>query len=296
MESGWEYTPFISLKTTPLKIISSSGLSSSRGKNTASRIACAVWIREGIQERVQGALDQLHKGLLHRVLARAAEYGVLEDVRQARGVLRRRAQHDAEHLVFVVVGERHHLRARLGVLEHRRVGAILLHVLVSHKLEAVQVFWHHHAVSDRAGHALQRPRTHIQRPNARGPPRQLTTYLCGHPPCRTVSGAPRAGSAALAQQHPRTGRVGLRELAQRPAQGRSERGGGQQRLAGGQGAGGLRRAERELGLADRGVEQGPREHTPLADDGARAAAEAATERKLDSGGRIQMRAGERHQQ
>ena len=44
---------------------------------------------QGVEERVQRALDELHKGLLDRVLLGAAQDAVLQDVRQA-GVVRRR--------------------------------------------------------------------------------------------------------------------------------------------------------------------------------------------------------------
>ena len=62
-------------------------------------------------------LDELHEGLLDGVLARSAEHGVLEDVRDALRVVRRRPEHHAEGLVLVVVHQTHHLRAGLDVSE-----------------------------------------------------------------------------------------------------------------------------------------------------------------------------------
>ena len=66
------------------------------------RVARAVGVGEGVDEGVERGLDELHEGLLHGVLARAAQHAVLEDVRHARRVGHRRAEDDAEDLVVIV--------------------------------------------------------------------------------------------------------------------------------------------------------------------------------------------------
>ena len=84
-------------------------------------------------------LDELHEGLLDGVLAGAAEHGVFEDVGDTRGVGRGRAEGDAESFVLVVVGQRHHLGARLLVLEEEHLGVVLGDVLLPLQREPVKV-------------------------------------------------------------------------------------------------------------------------------------------------------------
>ena len=67
-----------------------------------NRVAGAVGVGEGVEEGLQRSLEELDEGLLHRVLAGAAEDGVLEDVGDAGGVGGRRAEGDAEDLVGVI--------------------------------------------------------------------------------------------------------------------------------------------------------------------------------------------------
>jgi hypothetical protein len=66
-------------------------------------VARAVRVGHGVEEGVERALDELHEGLLDRVLARSAQHGVLEDVRDARAVRRGGAERHAERLVLVVI-------------------------------------------------------------------------------------------------------------------------------------------------------------------------------------------------
>ena len=61
------------------------------------------------------------------------------DVRDAGGVGRGRAEGDAEGLVLVIVGQGHHLRTRLLVLEEEHLGVVLGDVLLAKELEPVQV-------------------------------------------------------------------------------------------------------------------------------------------------------------
>ena len=84
------------------------------------RVHRLVRIRHRIEEGVERALDELDERLLERVLARAAERRVLNDVRDARIVDRRRTERDREDLIVVIVLEEEQARAALLVLE--RVG------------------------------------------------------------------------------------------------------------------------------------------------------------------------------
>mmetsp|Transcript_20081 Transcript_20081/g.38220 ORF Transcript_20081/g.38220 Transcript_20081/m.38220 type:complete len:243 (-) Transcript_20081:187-915(-) len=61
-----------------------------------------VWSGHGVHERVQRALEHVEEGVAHRVLLRAAQHGVLEDVRDAGGVGRGGAEGDVERVVGVV--------------------------------------------------------------------------------------------------------------------------------------------------------------------------------------------------
>ena len=65
-------------------------------------IARLVRERQCIQERVQGALHQLDKRLLDRELLRAAQNGMLQNVKNACVVIRKRPEGGAEGLVFVL--------------------------------------------------------------------------------------------------------------------------------------------------------------------------------------------------
>ena len=70
------------------------------------RIAGLVRKGHRIKEGVQRAFHELDEWFLHRILARAAKHGVLEDMGDAGRVARRRAKSDGEHFILVVVDER----------------------------------------------------------------------------------------------------------------------------------------------------------------------------------------------
>ncbi len=79
------------------------------------RIGGLVRKGHGVEEGVHRALDQLDERLLDRIFARPAEHRMLEDMRDARRILGRRLEGDAEHLVLVVIDEAQHLGAGLLV-------------------------------------------------------------------------------------------------------------------------------------------------------------------------------------
>ena len=79
------------------------------------RVAGLVRVGHRVEEGVERAFGQLDEGLFGRVLARAAQNGVLQDMRQAGGVGGRGAEGDAKNFVFVLVFQREQFRAGLDV-------------------------------------------------------------------------------------------------------------------------------------------------------------------------------------
>ena len=71
-------------------------------------------VREGhgVEEGVHRGLHQLHEGLLGRIALRAAEHGVLQDVKHARVVLRQGGKRNAEGAVLLAAPEPHQLQTR----------------------------------------------------------------------------------------------------------------------------------------------------------------------------------------
>ena len=74
--------------------------------------------RHGVQERLHGALQQVHERLLDGELVRAAQHRVLQYVEHARVVGGRRLERDGERLVGVVVRQVEQPRAALPVGEN----------------------------------------------------------------------------------------------------------------------------------------------------------------------------------
>ena len=79
------------------------------------RVERLVGERHGVQERLHRPLQQVDERLLHREAPRSAQNGVLQDVEDARVVLRGRAEPDGKGLVVVVVGQVEQPRARFLV-------------------------------------------------------------------------------------------------------------------------------------------------------------------------------------
>ena len=77
-----------------------------------------VGVGHGVQERLHRAFEQVHEGLFHGELVRAAKHRVLEDMKDARVVGGRCLEGDRERLVRVVVLQVEQLRARGVVVEH----------------------------------------------------------------------------------------------------------------------------------------------------------------------------------
>jgi hypothetical protein len=107
------------------------------------RVAGLVGVGEGVQERLQGALQQFDERLLGGIAARSAQHGVLEDMGHPGMVARRGAEGDAEHLVLVIDFDGQQLGARLHMPEQVRPGLQLRQFLGSQQLKTVL----HHGVS-----------------------------------------------------------------------------------------------------------------------------------------------------
>ncbi|MBV6505661.1 MAG: hypothetical protein ILNGONEN_01225 [Syntrophorhabdaceae bacterium] len=101
------------------------------------RITRFVGIGEGIEKRVERAFDQLDKRLFHRKFTRAAEHGMLHNVRNAGGVLRRRAKGDAEGFVLILIFQRQQLRAGFKMTKEPGLGFKLGQFLLADQFESV---------------------------------------------------------------------------------------------------------------------------------------------------------------
>ena len=101
-------------------------------------VACAVRVGEGVDEGVEGALDELDEGLLDGVLLGAVEDRVFEDVRDAGRVLDGGAEDGAKGLVLVAVADAHALRAGAVVAVDGDAAAVLLDELVADEGEALE--------------------------------------------------------------------------------------------------------------------------------------------------------------
>ena len=77
-------------------------------------IESLVRVSHRVEEGIEGTFRELHERIAGREILRAAENGMLNDVRYARGILRRSAERGAEQLIFVFV--RKHGDTRAGFL------------------------------------------------------------------------------------------------------------------------------------------------------------------------------------
>ena len=101
------------------------------------RVGRLVGRGEGVEKGVQRPLEQLHEGLLERILLRAAQHRVFQDVGNTGRVGRRRAERDAEDLVLVVVFQREHFGARLRMPVEARPRLQFVDLLVAHQVKAI---------------------------------------------------------------------------------------------------------------------------------------------------------------
>jgi len=106
------------------------------------RIAGLVGIGEGIEEGVQGALQELHERLPDGVLARAAQDRMLKDMGHAGGFFGRGAETDAEDLVGIVLDQGEQLGSGAGVAVQDRPGGVFVERFVPKDVETVNAGHH----------------------------------------------------------------------------------------------------------------------------------------------------------
>ncbi len=85
-----------------------------------------VRIGHGIQEGIERALHQLHKGILQREPLRAAEHGMLRDMCHTGGIRRRCPEGNAENPVRVRILHGQHPSAGFPMPVQNRIGSQLL--------------------------------------------------------------------------------------------------------------------------------------------------------------------------
>ena len=86
---------------------------------------------------MQRSFQQLDEGFLERILLRSAQYSVFQDVGNAGRIGWRRAEGDAENLVFVVIFQREHFCAGLGVPIEPCTRLQFVDLLITHQFEAI---------------------------------------------------------------------------------------------------------------------------------------------------------------
>ena len=93
-------------------------------------------IREGhrVEKGIERALHQLDKRIFERKFFRTAEHGMLQYMRYAGAVLRRRAEAHTEYLVVVLIGEHTYTRAGFYMPEHGSHALAVLQFFLIHQL------------------------------------------------------------------------------------------------------------------------------------------------------------------
>ena len=110
------------------------------------RIHRLVRERERVDERGQGALQQVHEGLAQRILFRSVQYGVLQDMENTGMVRRNRPEGDSEGFVDIVTLQPDDVRAVLPVGKAVQGGLQVRHGLGINQFKAVQNFSGFHRV------------------------------------------------------------------------------------------------------------------------------------------------------
>ena len=90
-----------------------------------------VGVGHGVEERLHGALDQVHERFLDGELGRSAQHRVLKNMEHAGGIGRRRLKSNGKGLVFVVAREVQQASTRCGVAQHVGVRVELGHGLAA---------------------------------------------------------------------------------------------------------------------------------------------------------------------
>ena len=74
-----------------------------------------VRIGHRVQKCIERTLDKLNEGILDRKIPRPAQHRVLDDMCDARRILRRRAESDIKHFIVIITGKKGHSGACLSV-------------------------------------------------------------------------------------------------------------------------------------------------------------------------------------
>ena len=90
-----------------------------------------VGVGHGVEERLHGALDQVHERLLDGKLGRSAQHRVLKNMEHAGGIGRRRLKANGKGLVLVVARQVQQASARGSVSQHVSVRVELGHGLTA---------------------------------------------------------------------------------------------------------------------------------------------------------------------
>ena len=97
------------------------------------RVYGFVRIRHGVQKGIERPLYQLHKRILHGEFLRALQHTVLQNMGQARTVVRRGAESDKKYFVLIPVCHEENARAALFVLQNHSLGIHLPNIALRYQ-------------------------------------------------------------------------------------------------------------------------------------------------------------------
>jgi len=81
------------------------------------RIDCKIRIGHRIKKSSHAPFQHLDKRILDRILARAAQYGMLQDMRDSGVIGRRCAERNGKQILFIIVGQMK--KTSTGILMNR---------------------------------------------------------------------------------------------------------------------------------------------------------------------------------
>ena len=98
------------------------------------RIYSLIRVSHRVEKCIERTLYQLNERVLDREIPGAAQYRVLDDMRNAGGIFRRRAESDIEYFIVILTGKKRYSRAGLLVAKKKAVTARVLQVLMLKKV------------------------------------------------------------------------------------------------------------------------------------------------------------------
>ena len=101
-----------------------------------------------VQECVHAALQQFHKGFANRIVAAPAQYAVLQNVKDAGGIMRKRTERNGKHHIFSAVVKPAQICSRPNVNHPEQASLQLAFLLHRNNPESVNdlsrpVYIHH---------------------------------------------------------------------------------------------------------------------------------------------------------